>query len=788
MLIPSLACPAGCHYCFGPHHGDGVTMSVQTLEAVVNWQQTWDTDPLDITFHGGEPLVPGLSFYQVALPLLRDGLPLRRVRFGMQSNLWLLTGALCELFAEHEVSLGTSLDGPEEINDAQRGPGYFSRTMAGIRLARCHGLSPGCISTFTAQSAGRADEVFDFFLREGLAFSIHAALAPLGRRDGEFALAPGEHGQLLVRMLDQYLENPARIRINTLDAMSRSVSARRGGVCTFGDCLGHYLAVDPRGWIYPCQRFAGMETFRLGNVHDCPTREDLEGTIAWRILEERQERMAQSCGGCPHFEYCRGGCPYGVLTEDNDNPEGDLRDPHCPAYRKIFDRITEVALSEVFSEENLAAVAAEGTTQSQYGLLRRGRLTEIMRGGPHPQDSARRARQAVAAVALATCDTPESALDRLNRAGVITDPPAALGSLWSLRRRLDTQSRQDLVNAYIHVTDACNLVCRHCYATSRAPADAVSMDVEDVARLIQQAGEAGFKKTVITGGEPLVHPRRDALLEALASLRQQNGSMRIILRTNLAYPLAPALTERLLAGADEIVVSVDGDRESHDEQRGAGTYAPTVANLRLLLRARQTGGGSGPGCLPPAGITVAATLTPVQMEGPAGDGVRNLGEELDLPVRFKPVLPLGRGVELGVEPAFHSSLDDGDSQLHALQPAATCGLGMNLYVGPDGASYPCYAIMTSRHHLGNALTDGLPAILARNDAYRRVTVDSNRRCRTCTLRYLCGGFCRAWSGSDDPDGSPRECADLHRRAEHLLRRALDVLGIDRERWQAAGLP
>ncbi len=787
MLIPSLACPAECHYCFGPHRGDGVTMSLQTLEAVVNWQRAWDRDPLDITFHGGEPLVPGLSFYQVALPLLRDGLPLRRVRFGMQSNLWLLTGELCELFAEHEVSLGTSLDGPEKINDAQRGPGYFSRTMAGIRLARCHGLSPGCISTFTAQSARRADEVFDFFLREGLAFSIHAALAPLGRRGGEFTLAPAEHGQLLVRMLDHYLENPAQIRINTLDAMSRSVSARRGGVCTFGDCLGHYLAVDPEGWIYPCQRLAGTEMFKLGRVHDCPTREDLEETIAWRILEERQERMAESCGHCPHFEYCRGGCPYGVLTGDNDNLEGDLRDPHCPAYRKTFDRITGIALAEVFSEENLAAVATEGTTK--YGLLRRGRLTEIMRGGPHPQDSARQARQAAAAVALAVCGTPEAALERLNRAGVITDPSAALGSLRSLRRGLDTQSRQALVNAYIHVTDACNLVCSHCYATSRVPGDAVSMDVEDVVRLVRQAGEAGFNKAVITGGEPLVHPKRDELLEALAPLRQQNGSMQTVLRTNLACPLTPVLAERLLASADEIVVSVDGDRESHDEQRGAGTYAETVANLRLLLRSRQPGGeGSDRGSLSLARITVAATLTPIQMAGPEGDAVRILGEELDLPVRFKPVLPLGRGVDLGVEPTFYSSLDDGDSQIHALQPAATCGLGMNLYVGPGGACYPCYAIMTSRHYLGSALKDGLPVVLAGNDAYRRVTVDSNRRCRTCTLRYLCGGFCRAWSESDDPDGPPRDCGDLHRRAEHLLRRALDVLGIDKERWHAAGLP
>jgi sulfatase maturation enzyme AslB (radical SAM superfamily) len=181
MLVPSLACPASCAYCFGPHKG-GSPMTRATLDAVVRWQNALgDKDTLEITFHGGEPLVPGIQFYRMALPLLRDGLAPRRVRFAMQSNLWLLTDELCDLFREYGVSLGTSLDGPEPINDAQRGTGYFSRTMASIKRARVHGLDVGCICTFTSQSAPHAQEIFDFFVREGLGFSIHAALPTLSR-------------------------------------------------------------------------------------------------------------------------------------------------------------------------------------------------------------------------------------------------------------------------------------------------------------------------------------------------------------------------------------------------------------------------------------------------------------------------------------------------------------------------------------------------------------------------------------------------------------------------------
>jgi uncharacterized protein len=98
MLVPSLACPAHCMYCFGPHKG-GSSMRCETVEAVVRWQQERGSDePLEITFHGGEPLVPGAAFYRMALPFLRNNLAPRRVRFAIQSNLWLLTDELCDLF------------------------------------------------------------------------------------------------------------------------------------------------------------------------------------------------------------------------------------------------------------------------------------------------------------------------------------------------------------------------------------------------------------------------------------------------------------------------------------------------------------------------------------------------------------------------------------------------------------------------------------------------------------------------------------------------------------------
>ena len=763
-------------------------MSRQTLEATAKWLRDWtDPAPLEISFHGGEPLVAGADFYRMALPLLQDTLAARQVRFSVQSNLWLLNDEICELFRRYSVSIGTSLDGPKRINDAQRGRGYFEKTMEGIERARSEALDVGCICTFTAQSAKYAHEIFDFFLHERLSFGTHAALPSLRRADDHYALAPQEHSKLLVNMLDRYLDNIANISINTLDAMARGISANKGAICTFCDCLGDYLAVDPDGCIYPCQRLVGMSFFRLANLHDQPASDEIMGTAAWHMLEDRQSQIDDVCGDCPHLPYCRGGCPYSVLAANNGRFGGNLRDPPCPASRRVFNEITDRALAEVFDEENMAAVTSEEA--AGQGLLRKGKLIRIMRGGPHPQETARRARQVVAATALAVCDTPESALQQLDRAGLITKPDKALDSLRALRRQLDNQSQEGLANAYLHVTDGCNLSCAHCYASATEPADATSMSVNQAARLVRQAAHAGFTKAVITGGEPLTSPNPDALLDALAALRQDVKPLQTVLRTNLAYPLPDDLAEKLIYATDQMVVSIDGDRTSHEARRGHGTYAQTVRNLRYLReRCSQAGAQKVQRALEPTQIAIAAALTPAEMEGYEGEAVRALGEELDVEVRFKPVLPLGCAEQLDLELSLSSLPEDNAEVLAGVCPVATCGLGMNLYVGADGASYPCYALTAPRHYLGNAMQEDVAAILVHNDAYRQVNVDSTARCRKCALRYLCGGYCRAWSKGEDPDAPPPDCSALYRRAEKVLSAALDVLEADRAKWRAAGLP
>jgi uncharacterized protein len=760
---------------------------VRTTRSSYNGQA--DSRKIKVMFHGGEPLVAGHEFWRQALEELESRFGRGRCQFTVQSNLWLLDEEFCELFIRHRVDLSTSLDGPEEINDAQRGRGYFARTMRGIRLAQSYGLNVGCIATFTPASAPRWREVFDFFLTEQIGFTVHAAVRGLGDKTFNDPLSASEFGALLKEMLTAYIQHRHDMRISLLDQMCQGVAFAEGKVCSFRDCLGMFVVFDPEGGIYPCQRFCGRAEWRLGCVEERPTLELLLSSPVAQRFAQRQEQVRTACGDCRHFPWCKGGCPYNAWAD----PHGDgIRDPYCEAYRSVFDYIQERLIKEIGSEENRRALEEEPIADGRHPLLRRGPLIELARGGAHPYYIARTARRIVAAVELARGPDLPTVAQRLVKMGIARTQSSAEALLVGLWERLHP-STPTLNNLYLHVTFKCPLRCTHCYAyAGDSETEGAEMPVEAVRRLIHEAWQVGFRQVVITGGEPLVHSRRDELLTMLAeervwlaqAVRPVNSGcpherMNLVLRTNLVLPLSAEDLRRIAVAFDQVVVSVDGNEQTHDARRGQGTYQKTVENLeRYLSEASHVQGA--------AELSLAAVLRAKDVQGEPGDAVRELAARLGVRrVRFRPLLPLGRARDWDEPPtseALGAHLQPMELIENGFHPIASCGFGQNLYVEPSGDSFPCYAYHQQHAYLGNVITQGLKTVINSPpfQDLSRHNVDTNPKCRLCEVRYLCGGACRAWGGEvtqHEIDAPPPECEGLRQRAMQLLATAREYLGV-----------
>lgn len=351
MLIPTLGCPANCNYCWSSEEKSPI-MSIETIKEVVEWLKIFRQDSVTFTFHGGEPLLAGEEFYREALPLLVEGLSSRKIAFAIQTNLWKLTPEIAEIFARYNIPIGSSLDGPQELNDLQRGKGYYEKTMRGYEIAKAHGLNVRFITTFTSHSVKFKEDIFNFYLEKGLTLKLHPCLPSLkGDNPEEWALDPEEYGELLIYLLDKYLENMGRIEVMNIDHLCKCVFTGRGTVCTFVDCMGDTFAVGPDGGIYPCYRFVGMPEYVMGNVYDRPTMADLAQSDAWKLMHKFKEFVDTACGKCAHIKYCRGGCPYNALVPT----EGEVKavDPHCVAYKMIFDEITSRVNEEMFGSSGM---------------------------------------------------------------------------------------------------------------------------------------------------------------------------------------------------------------------------------------------------------------------------------------------------------------------------------------------------------------------------------------------------------------------------------------------------
>ncbi len=367
MLIPTLGCPANCNYCWSSEEKSPI-MSIETIKEVVEWLKIFRQDSVTFTFHGGEPLLAGAEFYREALPLLAEGLSSRNIAFAIQTNMWKLTPEIAEIFARYNVPIGSSLDGPQELNDLQRGKGYYEKTMRGYEIAKDHGLTVRFITTFTSHSVKFREDIFNFYLDKGLTLKLHPCLPSIkGDNPEKWALDPKEYGELLIYLLDKYLENMGKIEVMNIDHLCKCVFTGRGTVCTFVDCMGDTFAVGPDGGIYPCYRFVGMPEYVMGNVYDRPTMADLAKSDAWKLMHEYKEFVNTACGKCAHIKYCRGGCPYNAIVPT----DGEIKavDPHCIAYKMIFDEITNRVNQEMFGSGGMDMFMPQTMRPSKPGIM-----------------------------------------------------------------------------------------------------------------------------------------------------------------------------------------------------------------------------------------------------------------------------------------------------------------------------------------------------------------------------------------------------------------------------------
>ena len=128
------------------------------------------------------------------------------------------------------------------------------------------------------------------------------------------------------------------------------------------------------------------------------------------------------------------------------------------------------------------------------------------------------------------------------------------------------------------ITNTCNMNCQHCM--NRSGKDAFSgMDSDAIKKLFKELYMAGIRYLYISGGEPLVHPEIDTVLEYAHDL----GFQMMLATNGLEVEKHLDTIERCVG---DVSISLDGIGETHDDFRGTPGAFENVMKAISLLRER----------------------------------------------------------------------------------------------------------------------------------------------------------------------------------------------------------
>lgn len=131
--------------------------------------------------------------------------------------------------------------------------------------------------------------------------------------------------------------------------------------------------------------------------------------------------------------------------------------------------------------------------------------------------------------------------------------------------------------AFLELTEACNLRCRHCFNSSGKRA-ANELSTSELVAILQEMGDNGLFLLKISGGEPFC---RFDLLEILGYINALEIPFMVYTNgTQLSSNHVDALST--MASLKCVRVSVDGVRETNDKIRGKGTFDLALEAVRCL--------------------------------------------------------------------------------------------------------------------------------------------------------------------------------------------------------------
>ena len=357
------ACNLRCDYCYylekqHLYANEGRQMlSDELLERFIReYIESQTTPEVLFTWHGGEPLVRPLAFYEKVVRLQQRYAHGRRIANSLQTNGTLINDDWARFFHDQGWLIGVSLDGPEAYHDAFRrtrgGGPSFRNVIRGIDILNRHAVEWNALAVANRLNGDHPLSFYRFFKNIGCRYiQVTPVVERLAHHDdgrqlaslvdegqlAPFSIRPKQWGNFLCTIFDEWVRHDVSMFfINIFDATLANWVGVAPGLCTMAKHCGHAGVMEHNGDVYSCDHFVFPE-YKLGNIH--------EQSLVAMMYSERQRRFGRAkadslptqCRECQWLNACHGECPRNRFIHTANGEPG--LNYLCEGYRQYFSHV-----------------------------------------------------------------------------------------------------------------------------------------------------------------------------------------------------------------------------------------------------------------------------------------------------------------------------------------------------------------------------------------------------------------------------------------------------------------
>jgi uncharacterized protein len=316
----SKGCNLSCRYCYtyGKNPGDRRLtgfMTADTAQQVCSQFISQKPDAIYFIWFGGEPTLCDPKVVSAALSAQKSAALKNNVTVSntVQTNGVILSKEWLDLIVEHDIDVGLSLDGPEEIHNSIRkksnGDGSFYDIMNTVRQLRSNNVSISVLAVATEKTIQNKKKVYDFFRENQLSVNFlpcydTTASGHIRSR----TISPEEFGKFLVYFHARWSDSPDDFtQCPNFNDFHSSYHGEKAVFCSFQNKCELYYSVDVDGNLFPCNCFLGKSRMYMGNLRDNQLS-TLLSNESTRQIHHHMSRFPSDCDQCMWLEKCKGGC------------------------------------------------------------------------------------------------------------------------------------------------------------------------------------------------------------------------------------------------------------------------------------------------------------------------------------------------------------------------------------------------------------------------------------------------------------------------------------------------